>query len=290
MRIATWCVGSINPRLAYLCHWLQRRQPDVVALQKTIAAPVQFPERALRQAGYESVFHVRAGEPQNGWGVAVLSRNTLPEPKILQMGLPCQEDRGARFLTVGLGRLEFSSVYALYGNPRRYGFDGARERKIAWLKQLRKHVRQRSGRSRYCVLAGDFNVVSDGEPLPGVLNHTQGERDALASLLGLGFADLYRRCHPDMQTGGNYGFNIHKPVTSRLHRILGTQAVAEQLREAWVDLEYRKEVKGLEGYLWAQSAPVIVDFSRRLDGGNVVGGPDRAHVSDDGLQTAGTGE
>ena len=121
MRIATWCVDSINARLKYLCHWLGRRKPDLVALQKTFASSDRFPQEALQQAGYESAFYTRDGEFNNGWGVAVLSRKTLPKPRILQEGLPGQEDRGARLLTVGVGDLEFSSVYALYGAPKTNG-------------------------------------------------------------------------------------------------------------------------------------------------------------------------
>ena len=261
MRIATWCIGGISSKLRYLRHWLDNRQPDVVALQKTFAATDQFPEHALRQAGYESVVHARDGEFRNGWGVAVLVRKTIPKPKVLQMGLPGQRDPGARFVTVAVGDLEFSSVYAVYGNPAANGFGGALERKIAWMKQLREYVGQRSKLSGRCVLAGDFNVVSDGPPLPRRLNHTSRERDALDAVLGLGLVDLYRLHHPDIWTGFNYGFDIHKPVTSRLHRIVGTSVVADQLRDAWVDLEYRTTVKGLHGCPWPQSAPVVVDLS-----------------------------
>ena len=261
MRIATWCINGINSKLHYLCHWLGRRKPAVVALQKTLAATDQFPEEALQQAGYESVFHTRDGEFRNGWGVAVLSRMTLPKPKILQVGLPGQDDRGARFLTVDMGDLEFSSVYALYGNPRKYGVEGAIERKIAWMKRLREHLEERSARSGPCALAGDFNIVSDRPPQPRTVNCTEAERDELISLLDLGFVDLYRLRHPDSRTGRNYEFNIHKPVSARLHRILGTQAVASQIHEAWVDLEYRKETKELQACLWAQAAPVIINLS-----------------------------
>ena len=265
MRIATWCVDGINSRLKYLCHWLGRRKPDVVALQKMFASSDHFPREALQQAGYESVFHTRDGEFRNGWGVAVLSRETLPKPRILQAGLPGQEDRGARFLTVGVGDLEFSSVYALYGDPGNFGVDGAIQRKIAWMQRLREHIGQRCTRSGPCVLAGDFNVVSDGPPQRRTVNYTEEERRMLISLLDLGFVDLYRLRHPDTRTGRNYEFNIHKPVSTRLHRILGTQAVASQIHEAWVDLEYRKEIKELQGRLWAQSAPVIVDLSSQDD-------------------------
>ena len=265
MRVATWCIDGINSHLKYLCHWLGTRKPDVVALQKTFAATDQFPERVFRQAGYESVFYSRDGEFRNGWGVAVLCRMTLPKPEILQAGLPGQEDPGARFLTVRTGDLEFSSVYALYGDPGRFGVKGALERKLTWMKCLRDHLGERSTESERCVLAGDFNVVSDGRPLRGILNHTQAERDALDRILDLGFVDLYRRCHPDRREGCNYEFDNHKPVSARLHRILGSSVVGDSVCEAWVDLEYRKEVEGLEGHSWAQSAPVVVDLSRRLD-------------------------
>ncbi len=263
MRIATWCVDSINPRLKYLCHWLDRRRPDLVALQKTFARSDRFPQEALQQAGYESAFYTQDGEFNNGWGVAVLSRKTLPKPRILQEGLPGQEDRGARFLTVRVGGLEFSSVYAPYAAPKTNGLDGAIRRKIAWMKRLREHVEERCTRSGPCVLAGDFNVVSDGPPQDRIVNWTERERDELNALLDLGFVDLYRRRHPDSRTGCNYEFNIRKPVSTRLHRILGTTAVASQIHEAWVDLEYRNAIAELEGSLWAQSAPVIVDLASK---------------------------
>lgn len=263
MRLATWCIGGINSKLRYLRHWLDSRKPDVVALQKTFAATDRFPGEALRQAGYESVAHARDGEFRNGWGVAVLVRKTLPKPKILQMGLPGQRDPGARFVTVAVGDLEFSSVYAVYGNPAANGFEGAMERKMAWMEQLQEHVGKRSNLSGGCVLAGDFNVVSDGPALPRTLNCSSRERDALDAVLGLGLVDLYRRRHPGTGTGFNYGFDNHKPVTARLHRIVGTRVVADQLCDAWVDLEYRKAVEGLRDCTWPQSAPVIVDLSSR---------------------------
>ena len=259
MRLATWCVDGINPRWKYLCHWLARRKPDVVALQKTFARTDQSPVDALRQAGYESVFYSRDGEFRNGWGVAVLSRMNHPKPEVLQVGLPGQRDRGAHFLTVRTGDLEFSSVYAPFGNRGKHGFDGALERKIMWLKLLHEHLGKRSTRPERCILAGDFNVVSDGETQPRKLNYTKEEREALNRILGLGFRDLYRLRHPSSCTGYNYGF-IHKPVSGRLHRILGSDDIADRLCEAWVDLEYREAVPELQGCLWSPSAPVFVDL------------------------------
>ena len=249
--ILAWTISAIGSVGESLTSSLSR---------KTFAATDQFPERALRQAGYESVFYSRDGEFRNGWGVAVLSRMTRPKPKILQVGLPGQEDRGARFLTVRAGYLEFSSVYAPYGNPGKNGFDGALERKITWMKLLREHLGKRPTRSDRCILAGDFNVVSDGSPLRRTLNYTKEERDELIRVLDLGFVDLYRLRHPDSRKGYNYGFDDHKPVSARLHRVLGSNLVADRLREAWVDLKYRERIAELQGCLWPQSAPVVMDL------------------------------
>lgn len=260
MRIATWCLEGINPLLKYLCHWLARRKPDVVALQKTFARTDRFPVDALRQAGYESEFYSCDGEFPNGWGVAVLSRMNDPKPEVLQVGLPGQRVRGAHFLTVRAGDLEFSSVYAPYANPGKHGFDGALERKIMWLKLLHEHLGKRSTRPERCILAGDFNVVSEGETQPRVLNYTKDEREALDRILGLGYRDLYRLRHPSSRSGNNYEFYRDKPVSGRLHRILGSDDVADRLCEAWVDLEYREAIPELQGCLWSPSAPVFVDL------------------------------
>ena len=266
MRIATWCIDGIKAKLCYLRHWLDSRKPDVVALQKTFAATDKFPEEKLCEAGYNSVFRARDGEFRNGWGVAVLIRDELAKAAKLRFpkGLQCAWGPGARFVTVAVGDLEFSSVYADYGNPAVYKFKGALERKIKWMNQLQEHVGKRSNLSGACVLAGDFNVISDGPVDEKQLCRTTREREALKAVLGLGLVDLYRRRHPDHgkkceedveYNGFNFGFNPKKPVTSRLHRILGTEVVADQLRYACVDLEYRKAVKDLPSCKWSPSAP-----------------------------------
>ena len=55
MRIATWTVNGIRARQPYLLHWLRRRKPHIVALQKTLAFRKQFPLQALNDTGYRVV-------------------------------------------------------------------------------------------------------------------------------------------------------------------------------------------------------------------------------------------
>ena len=245
MRIATSSVRSIRERLPRVLHWLADRKPDIVALQKISVSEAAFPTRALERAGYRNA----AYGPQCGedFGVAVLSRQELPTPEVRFRGLDCPEASGARLLTVDIGQIRFSSIYAPYGNPRKYGPEGAIRRRVAWLRRLRSHVSDQGYLGQQSLLCGDFNVKPDGPPTGR--DYSEREQEELARLCELGFTDLYRRAHPDGKAGFTYGFRSLEKGTSRLHLVLGSQSLADCVRDAWVDLDYRRE-----------AAPVIVDL------------------------------
>ena len=246
MRIATSSVRSILKRLPAILHWLAERKPDIVALQKISAPEAKFPTRALEETGYYSA----AFGPtcRTDYGVAVLSRRELPKPEVRSRGLACPEASGARLLTVDIGQIRFSSIYAPFGNPRRYGKELAIERRVAWLRCLRTHVGEQGYAERQSLLCGDFNVIPDGSPRRGSAD-SEREQHELARLCELGFVDLYRRARPVEDAGFNFGFQFAEGGTSRLHLALGSERVANRLRDAWVDLDYRTE-----------AAPVIVDL------------------------------
>lgn len=246
MRIATSSVRSIRKRLPEVLRWLAARKPDIVALQKISVPEAAFPTRALEEIGYHSAALGRTSRWD--YGVAVLSRRELPKPEVRFRDLPGQEADGARLLTVDIGGIRFSSIYAPYGNPGKYGNAQAIERRVAWLRSLRTHVREEGYAQRQSLLCGDFNVVPDGPPKRGGA-YSEREQHELAGLCELGFSDLYRRAHPDGKHGFNFGFRWLEKGTSRLHLALGSKSVGDRLRDAWVDLDYRNE-----------AAPVILDL------------------------------
>lgn len=141
----------------------------------------------------------------------------------------------SRFLTVHIGGLWLSSVYAPYG-PKCLTKRGAIKRRIAWLKRLRDNIRV-ADHDRW-MLCGDFNVKMDGPPWKGY--YSQSEKDVLEEL---GFVDAYRRAHPaaSNRPGWTRGYSEKDPMRgdSRLHLMLTSKGLAQSLRSAYVDVESR---------------------------------------------------
>jgi hypothetical protein len=70
MKIATYNINGINGRLEILLRWLKEAQPDIVCLQELKSENYKFPESAIKEAGYQSIWH-----GQKSWnGVAILSK------------------------------------------------------------------------------------------------------------------------------------------------------------------------------------------------------------------------
>lgn len=257
MRIATWCIDGVHGRLEVLCHWLERRRPDVVALQKIRVPEGKFPAAALASVGYRSAPLRR----ESLYGVALLARDDLPVPEILDRGLPGGDGRDDRLLTARVGDVVVSSVYAPYGNPAVRGRDVALAYKVAWLDRLIAHLEERRVESDRSLLCGDFNVLPDVPAKSGVLNCTTEEQQRLRAIRGTGFVDLHRRVNPASDEGLNYRFNPRLPPTARLQLILGSTSIADFVASVRVDLDYRAPVEGLPGRTWPASAPVIVDLA-----------------------------
>ena len=256
MRIATWCIDGIRGRLEVFRHWLQRRRPDVVALQKIRVSEEKFPTDELLGAGYRS-------EPlrrESLYGVAVLNRDDGPEPEVLDRGLAGGDGRDDGLLTVRVGGLLVCCVYAPYGDPNNRGFDGALAHKIAWLDRLNAHLEDRRMASEPSLLCGDFNILPDVPAKQGVLNCTPDEKKRFQRLLNAGFVDLHRHANPASDHGLNYGFNPRQPPTARLQLLLGSASVAKSVASVWVDLEYRSPIDELVGRTWPASGPVIADL------------------------------
>ena len=254
MKIANIALDGRYNYGSKLCDWLQNRRPDIVTLQKTGS---KFPTMDdIRDVGYESKC---LDSPRWYLGVAVLSHRDLRKKLEMRVcDLPGTEREApfltTRFMTVIIGDLWVSSVYAPYG-PKSLGVQ-AITRRVAWLNRLRKHVCHEGYAHRNSLLCGDFNVKvkADGPPKGDL--YSVEEQDALEELLSCGFVDVYRAAHPDFEDKGcTRGYSETCPEgESRLHLVLASKSMMRGPPSACVAVDSRP---------WPRddAPPLVVDFN-----------------------------
>ena len=111
MKIANLSVHTMRTRWRDVRGWLQRRRPDIVALQK-IGSKKDFPTEALLDIGYESTFLGRRSAAD--LGVAILSHRNFPQPEVLVRQLPGAEREEARFQTANVGAMDLFGLCAVW--------------------------------------------------------------------------------------------------------------------------------------------------------------------------------
>jgi exodeoxyribonuclease III len=104
--------NGVNGRLPVLLHWLARSTPDIACLQELKAWDEKFPIDAIREAGYEAVWH-----GQKSWnGFAILSRGETPQET--RRGLPGgPDDTHSCHIKAILGGITVGCLYLPNGNP-----------------------------------------------------------------------------------------------------------------------------------------------------------------------------
>jgi len=198
LRITTWNVNSVRPRLAGLERLVRVVDPDVLCLQETKVRNDRFPVADLEALGFR--YHVLHG--QAGYhGVAVFSRLPLADAETIAW---CGKD-DCRHLRVWLpGGLELHNLYVPAGgrvpDPE---INAKFAHKLAFLEGLTDWFRSCFDPARRAVLLGDLNIA----PLPSdvwnhrallkVVTHTPGEVEALGALQAAhGWVDAVRRIIP----------------------------------------------------------------------------------------------
>ena len=256
MRISTWNINGLRARLELLLLWLRDRKPDVVGLQELKLQDDQCPRAEIEAAGYHALVH-----GQKSWnGVAILSR----EPAVAtQVGLPGQQQAGARLLGAQVGNLHFTTVYC--PNGKHTGHDDF-PAKLRWFESLAAHLAATARADRAAVLCGDFNVVPaaidsyDEESLHGSIFHTDEERARLERLLAAGFVDVFRAVHPGTQAFSWWDYRggaFHRKHGLRIDLLLATPPVVARVRTAEIDREFRKKQNDLTP---SDHAPVLADL------------------------------
>jgi exodeoxyribonuclease-3 len=264
VKIASYNVNGINGRLPVLLRWLAEAAPDVVCLQELKTPDDGFPESAVRDLGYEAIWH-----GQKSWnGVALLSR--VGEIHETRRGLPGDPaDRHSRYIEAAVNGVLIAGLYLPNGNPR----PGPKfDYKLRWFDRLIAHAATLYDSGLPVVLAGDFNVmptdldVYKPERWRDDALFAPEAREAFSRLLDQGWTDALRTLHPDetIYTFWHYFRNAFaRDAGLRIDHFLLSAPLAERLVAAGVD----RHVRGWEKS--SDHAPVwieLADTPRRAKG------------------------
>jgi exodeoxyribonuclease-3 len=242
MKIATFNINNINKRLPNLLAWLKDFSPDVACLQELKAEDRDFPEAAIRAAGYGAVWR-----GQRSWnGVAILAKGT--DPVITRNALPGDAgDTQSRYIEAAVRGILITSIYLPNGNPQpgpKFTY------KLAWFERLIAHAAELQASGVPVVLAGDYNVVptpSDIYPSKSWSKNALVQpqpRAAYARLLAQGWTDALRMLHPHepMYTFWDYKFGRWQRDSGlRIDHLLLSKSLAPRLLAAGVDKHVRGE-------------------------------------------------
>lgn len=256
MKIATYNVNGVNGRLPVLLRWLEEAKPDVVCLQELKTPQEKFPETAIKEAGYNTIWH-----GQKSWnGVAILALDAQPEEICRELpGDP--EDTHSRYIEAVVNDITIGCLYLPNGNPA----PGPKfDYKMQWFERLTNHAQELLNSGKPVVLAGDYNVmpteidvykperwVDDALFRPEV-------RSAFKKLVDQGWTDAIRKLHPDevIYTFWDYFRNAYgRNAGLRIDHFLLSPQLESRLKSCGVD----RHVRGWEKT--SDHAPVWIELT-----------------------------
>lgn len=255
MKIATYNVNGVNGRLPVLLRWLQESAPDVACLQELKAPQEKFPEQAIRDLGYNVIWH-----GQKSWnGVAILAKGfEIHEVCRALPGDP--EDVHSRYIEAVINGIQIGCLYLPNGNPA----PGPKfDYKLQWFQRLTAHAAELFAKDVPVVLCGDYNVMPTELDVYKPERWTKDAlfrpetRSAFHELVAQGWTDALRKLHPGetIYTFWDYFRNAYERNAGlRIDHFLLSPHVDKRLLAAGVD----HHVRGWEKS--SDHAPVWVEI------------------------------
>jgi exodeoxyribonuclease-3 len=254
LKVATWNVNSLRVRFPHVLSWIEREQPDLLALQETKLKDEEFPADAFEDRGYSAVF---SGQPGYN-GVAIIAR-TPPADVGTDFGNGYADDH-KRVLRATFGELRLWSIYV--PNGQTVESDKFRY-KLQWLAALKAALAAELVRYPKLLVVGDFNIapddrdVHDPKAWQGQVLCTPAERAALHALLELGFHDVFRLFAQPEKTFSWWdyrGIAFRRNQGLRIDLMLASEPLSKTCLTCRID----KEPRGWERP--SDHVPVVAEF------------------------------
>lgn len=178
MRIATWNINSIRLRIEIIKDFIERFQPDILALQETKVHDIYFPLGDCLSLGFD---HIKFSGEASYNGVAILSK--VPIDAVFDLSI-YNEDK--RHIAIRIGDMEIHNFYVPAGgdipdpalNPKFL-------HKLTFLDHMNEWFLLNRNPDEKIILLGDLNVapleqdVWSSKQLENVVSHTEIERQKL---------------------------------------------------------------------------------------------------------------
>ncbi len=238
--------------------WLATQNADVVCLQEIKAQAADLPDALRQPPGWHTSFHY--AEKKGYSGVAIFSRHA---PKTFIQGFGIAEfDAEGRYLQADFDYAgKPLSIISLY-LPSGSSSDERQTAKFRFLELFAPHMRALRESGREVIICGDWNIAHQAIDLKNWKSNQKNsgflpeERAWMGLRLESGWADVYRRLHPDTTDAcytwwSNRGQAWAKNVGWRLDYQLATPGIAATATQAAVYKEQR----------FSDHAPVIIDYA-----------------------------
>ncbi|HEY9761831.1 MAG TPA: exodeoxyribonuclease III [Trichocoleus sp.] len=261
MEVATWNVNSIRTRLVHVTDWLQANPVDVLCLQETKVMDELFPKQVFESLGYHA--YIYGQKAYNG--VALISKVPLEKVSLGFSGVLGSElvgdlDDQKRVIAGVLNNTCIVNLYVPNGSS--LGSDKYTY-KLRWLALLREYLAALLGQFERVNVCGDFNIALEDKDIyepEGKATHIMSspmEREALQSVLSLGFKDAFRKFN---QESGHFSWWDYRSASFRRnqgwridHHYL-SPALYDQAHRCTIDLEPRKREQP------SDHTPVVVEY------------------------------
>jgi exodeoxyribonuclease-3 len=257
MKIASFNVNGVNGRLPVLLRWLDESAPDVVCLQELKSPDEKFPQAAIAEAGYDSVW-----SGQKSWnGVAILTKKGMDVHTVDRGLAGNKEDIQSRYIEAMVNDIFIVCIYLPNGNPA----PGPKfDYKLEWFARLNSRALKLFKTGKPVIIAGDYNVIPEDidayKPERWVNDAVffPESREAYRKLLAQGWTDSIRTLYPDTKifTYWDYFRNaFQRDAGIRMDHILLSSSLKKKLKSGGVD----RHVRGWEKS--SDHAPVWIEIT-----------------------------